>query len=97
MWLRQVKMLVKVILVVLSFVQSTTKQFWLELYHMEVDVVKQENQEYMEKSITSKIGFRKVNTNMYLFGYIGVGNGSWRRNSLVTILAILVTNILYKM
>ena len=27
---------------------------------MVVDVVKQENQEYMEKSISSKIGFGKV-------------------------------------
>ena len=57
-----VRMLVKVILVDLLFAQLTTKQFWLELYHTEVDVVKQENQEYMEKSISSKIGFEKVNT-----------------------------------
>ena len=42
-------MLVKVILAVLLFAQSTTKQLWLELYHMEVDVVKQENLGYMEK------------------------------------------------
>ena len=28
-------------------------------------------------------------------GYIDVGDGCWRRNVLVTILAILVTNILY--
>ena len=53
-------MLVKVILAVLSFAQLTTKQFWLELYHMEVDVVKQENLEYMEKSISLKSGFGQV-------------------------------------
>ena len=52
MWPLLEKMLVKVILAVLLFAQSTTKQFWLELYHTEVDVVKQENQEYMEKSIS---------------------------------------------
>ena len=57
-----VRMLVKVILVDLLFAQLTTKQFWLELYHTEVDVVKQENQEYTEKSISSKIGFEKVDT-----------------------------------
>ena len=59
-----VKMLVKVILVVLLFVQLTTKQFWLELYHTEVDVVKQENLESMEKSISfrKKTGFGQVKT-----------------------------------
>ena len=61
-----VKMLVKVTLAVLWFAQLTTKQFWLELYHTEVDVVKQENQEYTERSITLQIGFGQVN--LFLFG-----------------------------
>ena len=32
---------------------------------------------------------------MCLYDYIDVGDGCWRRNVLVTVLAILVTNILY--
>ena len=60
MWLLLVKMHVKVILVVLLFVQLTIRQFWLELFRMEVDVAKQENQEFMEKSISSKNGFEQV-------------------------------------
>ena len=60
MSLRLVRMLVKVIPAVLLFAQSTTKQFWLEWYHMEVDVVKQENLGYMEKSISLKSGFGQV-------------------------------------
>ena len=53
-------MLVKVILVDLSFALFMTKQFWLELFPTEVDVAKQEIQEFMQKSIISKNGLKEV-------------------------------------
>ena len=55
-----VKMRVKVIPAVLLFVILTNKLYWLELYRMEVDVVKQENQASMEMLISSNIGFKLV-------------------------------------
>ena len=74
MWLLLVKMHVKVILVVLLFVQLTIRQFWLELFRMEVDVAKQENQEFMEKSISLKNGFEQVFQSSLNGSYIDVGD-----------------------
>ena len=55
-----VKMHVKVIPAVHSFAPSMTKQFWLELFHMEVDVAKKENLVSTQKSIIYEIGFNQV-------------------------------------
>ena len=49
MLLLLVKMLVKVILVDLWFARLMTKQFWLEWFLTEVDVAKQDIQEFMQK------------------------------------------------
>ena len=65
-----VKMLVKVIQVDLWFARLMTKQFWLEWFLTEKDVVKQVIQEFMQKSIISKIGFNQVNFSNIIFLFL---------------------------
>ena len=67
MLLLLVKMLVKVIQVDLLFARLMTKQFWLEWFLTEVDVAKQDIQEFMRKSIISTNGFVQVNFLKYYF------------------------------
>ena len=57
-----VRMLVRVILEDHSSAQLMEQQLWLESFLMEVDVAKQENQEFTEKLIISKNGFKQVSS-----------------------------------
>ena len=54
------KMLVKVILEAHWSAQLMEQQLWSGSFPMEVDVAKQENQEFMEKLITLENGFKQV-------------------------------------
>ena len=67
MLLLLVKMLVKVIQVDLLFARLMTKQFWLVWFLTEVDVAKQDIQEFTRKSIISTNGFVQVNFLKYYF------------------------------